>query len=228
VLKCLLFARTVFEHSGSHYLLNKLYVDDFCMWVQGLHSDALDRLARDVNGAKKRLRKVDVGFDLDELERADVGVEDEQCDNQRQCSAPGGGDRSDDHQTVRVASQSENQADRVSEEGGEWVSKVDVEGALDSGASPSVESDRVALSSALVTSPPVTLTKGFGGADVWQDETVIAGEGDRERGTVGPQGVEAGVGRRLVVELSDVVDTSLVGDLTGLSLSPSVGCDPPR
>ena len=127
VLKCLLFARTVFEHSGSHYLLNKLYVDDFCMWVQGLHSDALDRLARDVNGAKKRLRKVDVGFDLDELERADVGVENEQCDNQRQCSAPGGADRSDDHQTVRVASQSENQAVRVSEEGGEGISKGDVE-----------------------------------------------------------------------------------------------------
>jgi protein SHQ1 len=39
VLKVLLSIRAVFEHTDTHYLLNKLFIDDYCLWLQGCASD---------------------------------------------------------------------------------------------------------------------------------------------------------------------------------------------
>ena len=66
VLKCLLRIRAVFEHTDTHYLLNKLYVDDYCTWMQqqqqddtphGLHADSLYEFAKEYNSAKSAIEK---------------------------------------------------------------------------------------------------------------------------------------------------------------------------
>ncbi len=66
VLKCLLRIRAVFEHTDTHYLLNKLYVDDYCTWMQqqqqddtphGLHADSLYEFAKEYNSTKSAIEK---------------------------------------------------------------------------------------------------------------------------------------------------------------------------
>jgi len=59
VLKCLLHARNVFEHTtGMHYLLNKLFITDYCLWIQSALTDAQLRAAATAfNDAKRRFEQ---------------------------------------------------------------------------------------------------------------------------------------------------------------------------
>lgn len=52
VLKCLLQLRGIFERTDSHYMLNKLFLDDYCVWVQQVGEDTLQRFAKRYNDAK--------------------------------------------------------------------------------------------------------------------------------------------------------------------------------
>jgi len=53
VLKCLLRLRAVLGRSDCHFALNKLYVDDYCVWVQRqLREEALQAFAARFNDAK--------------------------------------------------------------------------------------------------------------------------------------------------------------------------------
>jgi hypothetical protein len=53
VLKCLLRLRAVLGRSDCHFALNKLYVDDYCVWVQRqLREEALHAFAARFNDAK--------------------------------------------------------------------------------------------------------------------------------------------------------------------------------
>lgn len=89
ILKCLLRIRAVFEHTDTHYLLNKLYVDDYCIWIQqqqqhhqddalqhGLHTDySLYEFAKEYNSAKSAIEKRPhqgkelMGFNIPALEQ---------------------------------------------------------------------------------------------------------------------------------------------------------------
>lgn len=84
ILKCLLRIRAIFEHTDTHYLLNKLYVDDYCTWIQqqqqddtthGLHADSLYEFAKAYNAAKSSIEKHPhqgkelMGFNLPALEQ---------------------------------------------------------------------------------------------------------------------------------------------------------------
>jgi protein SHQ1 len=33
ILKCVLTLRSLFEHTDTHYLLNTIFIDDFCVWI---------------------------------------------------------------------------------------------------------------------------------------------------------------------------------------------------
>ena len=54
VLKCLLQLRAIFERTDSHYMLNKLFVDDYCTWIQQVGEDTLQRFAKRYNDAKNQ------------------------------------------------------------------------------------------------------------------------------------------------------------------------------
>ena len=81
VLRCLLQTKKIFEATDTHYLLNKLYLDDYCVWLQslGARGDELcTALGREYNAAKRDVTKESLGLNLVELEkRLEEGVDDE-------------------------------------------------------------------------------------------------------------------------------------------------------
>ena len=93
-MKCLLRIRAVFEHTDTHYLLNKLYVDDYCTWIQqqqqddtphGLHADSLYEFAKEYNSAKSAIEKRPhqgkelMGFNIPALEQWALDSTDRFC-----------------------------------------------------------------------------------------------------------------------------------------------------
>ena len=80
VLKCLLQTREIFRATDTApcYLLNDLYLDDYCVWIQNeLRCDAtLASLAHVIESVK--ILKSDVGFELVLVEKAAALVLEEQ------------------------------------------------------------------------------------------------------------------------------------------------------
>jgi protein SHQ1 len=52
LLKCFLHLKSLFEHSDTHYLLNKLFIDDLCIFIQMLLEKDVLALANAFNAAK--------------------------------------------------------------------------------------------------------------------------------------------------------------------------------
>ncbi|XP_076039747.1 protein SHQ1 homolog [Oratosquilla oratoria] len=68
VLKCLLEIQKIFSGSEVYYLLNQLYITDYCIWIQRVKNNKLTALADSVR--KVKLSKNRVGLELEELEAA--------------------------------------------------------------------------------------------------------------------------------------------------------------
>lgn len=68
VLKCLLEIQRIFNSSEPRYLLNQLYITDYCVWIQKVKDNKLMSLADSLR--KVKLEKDDVGLELHELEAA--------------------------------------------------------------------------------------------------------------------------------------------------------------
>jgi protein SHQ1 len=60
ILKCMLLLRQLLEHSDSHYLLNKIFIDDYCIWLQSADNESLHAFAREFNDAKTVLESTHV------------------------------------------------------------------------------------------------------------------------------------------------------------------------
>ncbi|XP_069697119.1 protein SHQ1 homolog isoform X2 [Periplaneta americana] len=75
-LKCLLEIHNVFNNCPPRYILNRLYIEDYCIWIQSVNSDNLFLLADKID--ENMPSKEDLGLDIVELEMAaDVVVEEE-------------------------------------------------------------------------------------------------------------------------------------------------------
>ncbi|XP_022254832.1 protein SHQ1 homolog isoform X2 [Limulus polyphemus] len=68
VLKCLLKIHDTLNDSDSRYVLNDLYITDYCVWVQNVKSKNFMSLAKALE--KVEINKGDVNLDLEELEAA--------------------------------------------------------------------------------------------------------------------------------------------------------------
>jgi len=79
VLKCLLEIQRQLNASESYYILNQLYVTDYCVWIQRVKEQRLFSLADSIR--KVKLNKDDVGLELVELEAAGNLVLEEGEDN---------------------------------------------------------------------------------------------------------------------------------------------------
>lgn len=67
LLQCLVDVHTILSTSGDYrYLLNDLFVTDYCLWIQCVSDDILSWLQCELNGLV--LRKNDVQLDLEEVE----------------------------------------------------------------------------------------------------------------------------------------------------------------
>ncbi|TYZ59259.1 hypothetical protein PybrP1_010342 [[Pythium] brassicae (nom. inval.)] len=70
VLRALLALHRVVDKSETQYLLNPLYVQDYCIWVQSASDDVLARLGEQLARRVAAFQKADTGWALDELERS--------------------------------------------------------------------------------------------------------------------------------------------------------------
>ncbi|XP_043407422.1 protein SHQ1 homolog isoform X1 [Chelonia mydas] len=78
VLKCLLDIHKIFRENDPAYILNDLYITDYCIWIQKTKSKKLAALAESLQKAK--LTKAHLGFELEELESAALLVQEEESE----------------------------------------------------------------------------------------------------------------------------------------------------
>ncbi|XP_045848306.1 protein SHQ1 homolog [Meles meles] len=76
VLKCLLDVHKIFQENDPAYILNDLYISDYCVWIQKAKSKKLAALAEALKEVS--LTKAQLGLDLEELEAAALLVQEEE------------------------------------------------------------------------------------------------------------------------------------------------------
>ncbi|EPQ01999.1 Protein SHQ1 like protein [Myotis brandtii] len=80
-LKCLLDSHKIFQESDQAYILNDLYISDYCVWIQKAKSTRLAALAEALKEAP--LTKAQLGLEVNELEAAALLV----CEEEAACPA---------------------------------------------------------------------------------------------------------------------------------------------
>ncbi|NXU47120.1 SHQ1 protein, partial [Turnix velox] len=75
-LKCLLDVHKIFRENDPAYILNDLFITDYCIWIQKIKSKKLAALSESLQ--KTPLTKSHLGFELEELEAAAVLVQEEE------------------------------------------------------------------------------------------------------------------------------------------------------
>ncbi|XP_037006164.2 protein SHQ1 homolog [Artibeus jamaicensis] len=77
VLKCLLDIHKIFQESDPAYILNDLYISDYCVWIQKAKSKKLAALAKTLREVS--LTKAQLGLEVEELEEAALLVQEEEA-----------------------------------------------------------------------------------------------------------------------------------------------------
>lgn len=76
VLKCLLDIHRIFRENDPAYILNDLYITDYCIWIQRVKSKKVTALASALQ--KTSLEKRHLALELEELEKAAMLVQEEE------------------------------------------------------------------------------------------------------------------------------------------------------
>ncbi|XP_029334729.1 protein SHQ1 homolog isoform X2 [Mus caroli] len=85
VLKCLLDVHKIFQENDPAYILNDLYISDYCVWIQKAKSKKLAALTEALKAVT--LSKAQLGLELPELEAAALLVQEEEgAGRAAQCS----------------------------------------------------------------------------------------------------------------------------------------------
>ncbi|XP_007945522.1 protein SHQ1 homolog [Orycteropus afer afer] len=123
VLKCLLDIHKIFQENDPAYILNDLYISDYCVWIQKAKSRKLAALAEALK--KDSLTKAQLGLELEELEAAALLVQEEEtalkaaCSVSRQhtpCSSPEASDSEESDSTSSSRTQdSDSEEDKLQE-----------------------------------------------------------------------------------------------------------------
>ncbi|XP_035986081.1 protein SHQ1 homolog isoform X2 [Fundulus heteroclitus] len=113
VLRCLLHIHKVFRENEPAYILNDLYVTDYCIWIQRVKSKKVMELATMLQHAS--LQKKDLELELEELESAARLVVEEE----RQASSDSDSSSSSDSSSESEESEAEARGGTESKQGGE-------------------------------------------------------------------------------------------------------------
>jgi len=71
ILKCLLDIHLIFANDSDYrYILNDLYITDYCVWIQGVDDSTFAAYADAIKKISGTISKADVDLNLDELELA--------------------------------------------------------------------------------------------------------------------------------------------------------------
>ncbi|KAG0736452.1 hypothetical protein G6F57_012295 [Rhizopus arrhizus] len=66
ILKALLDMKYLFDHHDVYYIYSKIYLDDYCVWIQHANENVLRTLAHELHHFK--MNKTELGWDLEEIE----------------------------------------------------------------------------------------------------------------------------------------------------------------
>lgn len=180
VLKCLLQLHSTFEHTDTHYLLNKVYIGDYCVWVQnGLESDQLQAFAKLYNNAKGSIEKMPhtgkelMGLYLPEIEEWEKQREME-CDGEEseeeaeeEYESDSSEDDSDSESESESGTESENEEgeEEQEEEGTNSQKETEaatlVAGIISSGATAAAPGDELLISRVDSLPTPSASTKSM-------------------------------------------------------------------
>ncbi|XP_077430190.1 protein SHQ1 homolog [Vanacampus margaritifer] len=105
ILKCLLDIHKVFRQNDPAYILNDLYITDYCIWIQKIKSKKLSALAAALQ--KASVQKKDLDLDIEELEEAASMVVEEEDGASEGASAYHSSSRSSDSSTSEEDDESE-------------------------------------------------------------------------------------------------------------------------
>lgn len=87
VLRALLALYRIIEKSETQYLLNTLYIQDYCVWIQSVSDDRLLRLSQDFAECIQSFKKDDTGWALEQIEKSAVeACEDDKKEEEEESS----------------------------------------------------------------------------------------------------------------------------------------------
>lgn len=66
ILRSFLDLKRLLDKSEFHYHLNRLFIDDYCLYVQSVSRKKIKSLAKEIS--KVSITKEDIGWNLEELE----------------------------------------------------------------------------------------------------------------------------------------------------------------
>ncbi|XP_025230757.1 protein SHQ1 homolog isoform X2 [Theropithecus gelada] len=134
VLKCLLDIHKIFQENDPAYILNDLYISDYCVWIQKVKSKKLAALAEALKEVS--LTKAQLGLELEELEAAALLVQEEETalkaahsvsGQQTLCSSSEASDSEDSDSTVSSGnedSDSDSEQDELKDSPSETVNSL--------------------------------------------------------------------------------------------------------
>ncbi|KAM6176851.1 protein SHQ1 homolog [Erethizon dorsatum] len=121
VLKCLLDIHKIFQENDPAYILNDLYISDYCVWIQKAKSKKLSTLAKALEEAS--LTKGQLGLELEELEAAALLVQEEETAGKAAYSAStqtlGSSPEASDSEASESELESESESDSTASSGTE-------------------------------------------------------------------------------------------------------------
>ncbi|XP_072454763.1 protein SHQ1 homolog isoform X2 [Notamacropus eugenii] len=80
ILKCLLDIHKIFQENDPAYILNDLYIADYCIWIQKVKSKKLASLAETLQ--RTYVTKGQLGLEIEELETAALLVQGEEIESE--------------------------------------------------------------------------------------------------------------------------------------------------
>ncbi|XP_015226435.1 PREDICTED: protein SHQ1 homolog isoform X2 [Cyprinodon variegatus] len=109
VLKCLLDIHKMFRENDPAYILNDLYISDYCIWIQRVKSKKVMEMATMLQHAS--LQKEDLKLELDDLESAARMVAEEQRQDSGSSSSSSSSSSSDDTSSSSSSESEESEAE---------------------------------------------------------------------------------------------------------------------
>ncbi|XP_040926847.1 protein SHQ1 homolog isoform X2 [Betta splendens] len=175
VLKCLLDIHKVFRENDPAYILNDLYITDYCIWIQRVKSKKVTALAATLQ--KASLQKKDLQLELEELEEAAAAVADEEEQGASDSSETALSSTSTDSSSSSSSSSESSDESGESEAEGQGCSHSSERGG--GGATTEDSPPRLQPPSAASPIPQEPTSTGFSAA--WRADTIPpASQGSRQ------------------------------------------------
>ncbi|KAG7381280.1 Hsp90 cochaperone shq1 [Phytophthora pseudosyringae] len=119
VLQALLTIYRIVEKSETQYLLNSLYIQDYCVWIQSVNDERFQRVSAELGTHVAEFKKSETGWALEELERSLFEPDENEGDDESSSSSG-----SDDDSEEESSSGEESSDDDSSDEEGEGTAET--------------------------------------------------------------------------------------------------------